>query len=84
MNVLDLIVYVFNSITGASFELMSLSDLSAQAAAFTYWSQIFDVPFIISFVIWLSVFYFVWKFTYQLIFRLLMHVCQFPKKRKSK
>ena len=51
MNVLDLIVYVFNSITGASFQLMSLSELSAQAAAFTYWTQIFDVQFIISFVI---------------------------------
>ena len=51
MNVLDLIVYVFNSITGASFQLMSLSELSAQASAFTYWTQIFDVPFIISFVI---------------------------------
>ena len=84
MNVLDLIVYIFNGITGLEFELLSLSELAAQAAGFTYWIQIFDAAFLMSLVIYLSVFFFVWKFTYNLFFRLIMHLTCFPKKRNQK
>ena len=84
MNVLNLIVYVFNALTGGTFTLMTISELSSQASSFTYWAQIFDINFIMSFVIWLSVFYFVWKVVYQLFFRLFMHLTHFPKKWRNK
>lgn len=84
MNVLNFIVYVFNAITDGTFVLMSLSDMAAFASELTYWAQLFDPSFIMSFVIWLSVFFFTWKFTYNLFFRLMMHVTNFPKRKKQK
>lgn len=84
MNVLDLITYVFNALTGGTFTLMTLEEISAQAAGFTYWTQIFDVQFIVSVVIWLSVFYFVWKLVYQLFFRLFMTITHFPRRWRNK
>ena len=84
MNVLDLIVWVFNQLTDNSFTLMTLSELSTFSSGLTYWAQLFNPSFIMSFVIWISVFYFTWKVTYQLFFRLFMLVVQFPKKWKNK
>ena len=84
MNILDLLVYCFNSVTGLSFELMSIEEISFQTSSFTYWIQVFDVRFIVSIVTYLSVFYFIWKVTYQLFFRLFMHVTHFPKKWRNK
>ena len=84
MNVLDIIVYVFNSLTGGSFTLMTLTEISDQASGFTYWIQIFDVRFIASCIIWLSVFYFAWKVTYQLFFRLFCILVQFPRRWRNK
>ena len=84
MSVLDLIVYCFNSVTGLNFVLLSLEDITLQASNFTYWIQIFDVQFIMSFVIYISVFYFIWKVTYQFFFRIFMHLTCFPKKRRNK
>ena len=84
MSVLDIIVYVFNSLTGGAFTLMSLDEIATQAAGFTYWIQIFDVQFLISCIIWLSVFYFVWKVTYQLFFRLFCLLVHFPRRWRNK
>ena len=63
MNPVDFIFYIFNGITGLSFQPLSLSELSSQAAGFTYWIQIFDPSFIMSFIVYLSLFFFVWKMT---------------------
>ena len=84
MNVLDFILWVFNSLTGLNFQILSLSELRTQAASFTTWSNFLDVSFIMSTVIYLSVFYFVWKVCYQLFFRFFMYVIHFPKRWKNK
>ena len=84
MNVIDIILYVFNGITNLNFDIMSLSDLSTFVSNISYWGQLLDVSFIISLVIYLSIFFFVWKVTYQLFFRLFMFICHFPKRWKNK
>ncbi len=84
MNVIDIILYVFNGITNLNFDIMSLSDISTFVSNISYWGQLLDVSFIISLVIYLSIFFFVWKVTYQLFFRLFMLICHFPKRWKNK
>lgn len=81
----DFIVYVINSLLGENvFQLMTLSDISLKASSFTYWTQIFDVQFLASILIYLSIIWFVWAMTYRLVSRVVFHLINYPKKRKNK